>query len=316
MKSKIFLKKAIKKTLYAITPKKTLPEKTIFINKDTWPSFDVSEYKDCNKSGYTFVCDKIERFQKKSLGNIVAYMGGAEKKYLSHMTGLKWLQLASHGFNGFENKEIYANKDVNVTNLKDVYATPIAQYCISAYYLFNCYALRKAMGNVKLQDLKPNFTPTITIVGAGNIGSKVAQIAKSHGWTVYGIKRSVTQIPYFDSIGTFDDIDLFLSKSDYVINLLPETNETHKIYNKKFFPQMRRDAIFCNVGRGASVDERALESAVKNGTIRGAIIDASSGYKYHHKNILCTHHMSSFSPENKEDIAKFYSAQLKEFLLQ
>jgi D-2-hydroxyacid dehydrogenase (NADP+) len=314
MKIQTFIMRILKKMIYFVMPKRGLPQNTIFINKNTWQYFNIQEYSDALGSKYTVVFDKIEHFKKDSLKNVVAYMGVINKNYLPYMTGLKWLQIASHGYNGFEEAKFYKNDKIVVTNMKDVFSTPIAQYCLSAYYAFNCYALRNLLGRVRLSDTKPNFTPTVTIIGVGNIGSKVAELAKSHGWTVYGIKRKVCMLHNFDAVGTFNDMHSYLSKSDYVINLLPETGDTRGIYNKDFFKSMKSDAIFCNVGRGASVDETALEMAVKMGIIRGAIVDASSGHKYKHRNIITTHHMSSVSPDNQAAIAKLYSAQLMRFL--
>ncbi|MBQ8768934.1 MAG: hypothetical protein IJZ15_04755 [Oscillospiraceae bacterium] len=107
---------------------------------------------------------------------------------------------------------------------------------------------------------------------------------------------------------------LYLSQCDYVINILPETPETNRIFDLHFFSLMKRSALFCNVGRGSSVVDEDLEYAVQNGIIKGAILDAANPYSYNHPNIILTNHSSSFSAQNKRRIDALFPLQLRTFL--
>ncbi|MCQ2545058.1 MAG: D-2-hydroxyacid dehydrogenase [Clostridia bacterium] len=98
---------------------------------------------------------------------------------------------------------------------------------------------------------------SIGIIGYGEIGSKVAQIAKAFGMTV----NIYSQDPEA------------AMKSDYVSLHCPLTKENEKMVNTSFLVNMKPGAILINTARGGLVDERALADALKSGFIAGAATD-------------------------------------------
>ena len=65
-----------------------------------------------------------------------------------------------------------------------------------------------------------------------------------------------------------------LAKSvDTLISIIPATPETHKIINAEVLAALGPNGVFINVGRGTSVDEEALEAALRQGTIAAAGLD-------------------------------------------
>ena len=69
------------------------------------------------------------------------------------------------------------------------------------------------------------------------------------------------------------DLDTLLKESDYVVLVLPYTQETHHLINAEKFAIMKSSAIFVNAGRGSVVDEKALIEALKKGEIHAAGLD-------------------------------------------
>ena len=69
---------------------------------------------------------------------------------------------------------------------------------------------------------------------------------------------------------SFDEL---IETADYIVSLVPLTNETAEIFNEAAFAKMKSSAIFVNVSRGAVVDETALYNALKNKTIAAAGLD-------------------------------------------
>ena len=63
---------------------------------------------------------------------------------------------------------------------------------------------------------------------------------------------------------TQQDLIMLTANADYVINLLPLNDETDQIFTQKVFEKMKFSAFFINIGRGETVDEDALISALKN----------------------------------------------------
>jgi len=115
---------------------------------------------------------------------------------------------------------------------------------------------------------------TAGIAGLGNIGLHIAKVCKALGMTVLGLKRSPagTLQPDVDAVYTSEQKLDFIRRSDFVIDVLPLTAETENYFGKAEFEAMRGH-WFINIGRGRSVDEKALYDALKDGTLAGAGLD-------------------------------------------
>jgi phosphoglycerate dehydrogenase-like enzyme len=111
------------------------------------------------------------------------------------------------------------------------------------------------------------------IVGAGDIGQSVAQFLLPFGVELYGIASAPrTQAPFVE-VGALTDLDRLVGEVDYVINLLPNTPETHDLYDAKLFAKFKPTGVFINVGRGVAVVDADLVEALKEGHLAGAVID-------------------------------------------
>ncbi|CAM3161052.1 hydroxyacid dehydrogenase [Pseudomonas floridensis] len=111
------------------------------------------------------------------------------------------------------------------------------------------------------------------IVGAGDIGQKVAEFLVPFGVQVYGVASTArTQAPFIE-VCALTDIDNLVGDMDYVINLLPNTPDTQDLYDIKLFAGFKPSALFINVGRGAAVVDADLVEALKEGHLAGAVID-------------------------------------------
>lgn len=111
---------------------------------------------------------------------------------------------------------------------------------------------------------------TYGIVGMGNIGKKVAQIA-----TAYGAK-----VIFYASSGHSDctdyeqvSFDELLQRSDVISLHCPLSDRTRNLFNKEAFDKMKSTAILINVARGAVVSEKDLSDALLQGKIRAAGLD-------------------------------------------
>ncbi len=111
---------------------------------------------------------------------------------------------------------------------------------------------------------------TYGIVGMGNIGRKVAQIA-----TAYGAK-----VIFYASSGHSDckdyeqvSFDELLKRSDIISLHCPLSDRTRDLFGKDAFSKMKKSAILINVARGAVVVEKDLYEALRDGQIRAAGLD-------------------------------------------
>jgi len=108
------------------------------------------------------------------------------------------------------------------------------------------------------------------IIGLGNIGRRVADLAKAFGCKViyYSTSGNNNQKGY-DRV----DLDTLLTTSDIVSVHAPLTEQTKKLMNAQNFAKMKSSALFINVGRGAIVDEQELADALNQNQIAGAGLD-------------------------------------------
>lgn len=107
-----------------------LPDDTIVVNKFSWRFFDSGKFT----SNYHICETPLDLISKKDYCRIVAYIGSIDKRKLPLLSRLRWLQIPSHGTNGFDDKNLYTNKNVIVSRAANIFSEPISQYCIAAYY--------------------------------------------------------------------------------------------------------------------------------------------------------------------------------------
>ena len=105
---------------------------------------------------------------------------------------------------------------------------------------------------------------TLGILGLGNIGLKVANIAAAFGMKVIYWSPSKKEVPYL----LVDKETLFRS-ADIISLHLPLNEETKDIVDEEVFNKMNQGAILINTARGALVNRDALLSALDTGKLAG-----------------------------------------------
>ena len=111
------------------------------------------------------------------------------------------------------------------------------------------------------------------IVGAGDIGQTVAQFLSPFGVELYAIANTPRELAPFKEVATLSDMPRLVGQMDYVINLLPNTPETHDVYDAELFAQFNPNGVFINAGRGVAVVDADLVEALRQGHLAAAIID-------------------------------------------
>lgn len=151
---------------------------------------------------------------------------------------------------------------------------------------------------------------TIGLLGFGHIGKAIAARAKAFEMKVHVANRSaVPASPLVDRSFVLHDLGQFWSSADFFVVSVPSNPETAGMVNAGSFAAMRASAVILNVGRGPTIDERALYDALKERRIAGAVIDTWYSYPspdrpttlpsklpFHElPNIVMTPHMSGWT---------------------
>ncbi len=143
------------------------------------------------------------------------------------------------------------------------------------------------------------------VIGAGNVGSKVAESAKTLGFRVL-----VNDPPRAEAEGGqgFTDLDTLLKESDILSLHVPLTNAgkhpTLGMVDAAFFNKMKEGAVFINTSRGETVVEKELKKALKEKKLKSAILDVWNGEPAIDKELLglCeigTPHIAGYSTDGK-----------------
>jgi phosphoglycerate dehydrogenase-like enzyme len=104
------------------------------------------------------------------------------------------------------------------------------------------------------------------IAGYGNVGKAIGSLLEKLGIAVVGFGRK-----------NLDRLPFELENADWFVMALPGTEETADFLNRKLLSYLPRKAVVINVGRGKSVDEKALLATLKSKKIAGAYLDVVKG---------------------------------------
>ena len=109
---------------------------------------------------------------------------------------------------------------------------------------------------------------TLGIIGYGELGQAVAQLAKA-----FGMRIMVGALPNRPQREGRVQLDELLSQADYVTLHCPLTDETKDLIDAKAFDRMKSSAFLINCARGGIVNEQALADALIHKKIAGAATD-------------------------------------------
>jgi len=122
------------------------------------------------------------------------------------------------------------------------------------------------------------FGKTILFLGFGNIAKIFKELSKPLGMKYIAIKRTKQCNDPDIEIFTPDEKLAAIKQADIIINCLPLTRKTINFLDKVEFEAMKPTVIIVNVGRGVTINEEELYTALKDKRIRAAAIDVWYNY--------------------------------------
>lgn len=205
---------------------------------------------------------------------LIAGSSGIEKISKEMLQGMKSLKMIATLTVGVAWVDLTAakGKGVVVCNIKGANAESVAEHAwgmildlskrITEFdrdvrnkgaYKFGEYTGREVYGK------------TIGIIGLGDIGQKVARIAKAFDMKVLGYNRSKKIIKDIKQV----DFDTLLKQSDIIVTCVPLTEETTKMISDKQISLMKDSVILVNPAMESITDKTAVLKAVESGKIYG-----------------------------------------------
>jgi glyoxylate/hydroxypyruvate reductase len=159
----------------------------------------------------------------------------------------------------------------------------------------------------------------LALVGVGDIGREIARVARAVGMRVLGISRSGRPVPGVERVHRVGALHRVLGQADFVVVVVPLTPRTRGLIDAGALAAMRSSAWLINIGRGAVVDEPALEEALRSGRIAGAVLDVFGTEPlppehplWAFDNVVVTPHIAG--PSTVEEIAPVFNDNLARWL--
>lgn len=119
------------------------------------------------------------------------------------------------------------------------------------------------------------YGKTLGMVGLGRIGQAIARRAKGFDMTILYHTRTPKPEAERELGAIHTPLDDLLARADFVMVIVPLTDETRHMINASAFSKMKKSATLINVARGGVVDHAALYDALSKGTIKAAAVDVT-----------------------------------------
>ncbi len=202
-----------------------------------------------------------------------------DRELLSQLPQLKYIQLTATGMN---NVDLVACEDlgIRVFNVEDYSTFPVAQ--LAFQFILN-FATRTIEHNALVKSgawqKSRIFTltdfptievadKTLLIIGQGNIGKKLATMAKA-----FDMKVIFAQLANRPSRDNQTPLLEAISIADFISLHCPLSDDTRDLVNKDFLAKMKPNAYLINTARGPIINEQDLAFALANNVIAGAALD-------------------------------------------
>ena len=252
--------------------------------------------------GARLVTVSVEGLADDSLEDVEVMLRGwltsdAFDRLLARAPHLAWVHSATSGVERALTPAAL-ERGLVVTNARGVFSRPIAEYVLMMILsvsrrLPQLLELQRErtwqpLEGAELRDV------TVGIVGLGSIGRAVGALATAFGCRVVAVRRrpdgevapagdggtddeTRDERPLgeamLDRVGGPDTLPELLGESDFIVLAAPLTPETQEMINDKTLAMVKPGAWLINVARGRLIDERALQRALRDGPLGGAVLD-------------------------------------------
>ena len=198
---------------------------------------------------------------------------------------LKFIQSIGAGTDQFAREEL-AKRGIRLASAAGVNARAVAEHAMALILALarrlpeardnqHKRVWRQMLGDLSLREDELGGK-TLLLVGLGQIGGRVAQLAKAFDMHVVALRRNPAAGPgAADAVHATRDFKSLLPQADFVALCCPLTPETENLVDADALAAMKPSAYLVNVARGRVADETALTAALAAHKIAGAGIDVT-----------------------------------------
>jgi len=232
-------------------------------------------------------CDAETLETRLREADVLVISGLWQTGLLDHASRLRFIQAIGAGTDQFPCEEL-ARRGIRLASARGVNYRAVAEHAM-ALILALSRRLPEARDNQSkrvwrgmIGDLSRREDElggkTLLIVGLGQIGGRLAHLAKAFDMRVIGLRRDpAVGREAADAIHAMGELGSLLTAADFVALTVPLTKETEHLIDAEMLAQMKPSAYLVNVARGRVVDEAALVEALAARRVAGAGIDVTAG---------------------------------------
>ena len=189
---------------------------------------------------------------------------------------LRWIHSASAGVDWLLFPEL-VNSEVVLTSSRHIFDRAMAEYTLGLM-LALAKGLKTTLSNQdahlwEYRETDSLFGKTLVVVGVGPIARETARLAKAFGMRIIGVGRTARDDSDFGAIVASSELDKVVPEADYLLVVAPRTPQTEGLIGRDLIALLKPSARVINVGRGATIDQKELSRALKEGRIAGAALD-------------------------------------------
>lgn len=173
--------------------------------------------------------------------------------------------------------DLFRERGITLTNVPEAHQPAIAEH---AWALL--LACAKRVVQKHQSHLAGTFVPywreegvsdvlidrTLTLVGVGGIGRRIAKVAKAFGMRVIAVRANPDrETPDADEVVGADQLHRALAEADYVMLAAPSTHRTRGMIDDAALAVVKPSVSLINIARGDLVSERAIRAALVEGRV-------------------------------------------------
>jgi phosphoglycerate dehydrogenase-like enzyme len=210
--------------------------------------------------------------------------GQPDAEQIMLAANLRWIHLTTAGYTPYDRDDLRAvlqARNASMTTSSGVYDEPCAQHILAMMLAF----ARQLPNSISTQFTDRSWPAvdrrrksfllngqTALICGYGEIAVRLCELLAPFQMKLIGVRRTARgteSIPMIDESRIQD----YLPIADHVINLLPANSSTIQYFDARKIKRLKWGAYFYNIGRGTTVDQDYLETALRMGSLGGAYLD-------------------------------------------
>lgn len=166
------------------------------------------------------------------------------------------------------------------------------------------------------------YGKTLGIIGFGRIGREVALRARAFGMNIVVFDPHITEEDTKEYNCKSMELDELLRNSDIITLHIPLTDKTRNMIDRDRLRLMKNCAVIVNMARGGIVNEKDLYDALKDGQIKGAILDVYEKEPQINsqfislKNVVLTPHIGALTEEAQVSAGMVVIEKIRNFFMR